>query len=463
MSLSFQKLLKKIPRWLKVFLYLAFMSLVLLWPAFYNHYPLVFSDTGTYLLSAFTLDVPFDRPLGYGYFIRFFSFGQSLWPVVYAQALCTVFLIWKLCVLLFPGYKKYLYAFHAISVVFLASVTPLPWMVSQIMPDLFPALVFLLAMVFVFAEQSRFARCLHAVLLGFFLITHTANFLLLMGLCAGLGISLFALKVFRKDRRLFFRQVVTLFLVGLLAPVFFVASNYHQGFGLVVSPSSYAFMMSRVNDAGILDEYLNERCGHADYVLCGYQGHLLRGDAFLWDPSSPLNIGGWQRLKTEFEVILREVFGSAHYVAQFFGDSVLRSVDLFVHAGIDDYHAYGSDGPVFPRMRDYLPQERESYESALQYRGELPGLAFFSALYGLVFFLALAILFFLALRKKLLPLEAALGYSVVVFLLVNAVVMATLSGVYTRYQGRVVWLVPFLALLFWARILTVRGKSSTVR
>ncbi len=463
MSLSFQKIFGKIPGWLKLFLYMAFMSLVLLWPAFYNRYPLVFSDTGTYLLSAFTLDVPFDRPLGYGYFIRLFSFGQSLWPVVYVQAFCTVFLLWKMCVLLFSGYKKHPYTFHAISVVFLAVLSPLPWMVSQMMPDLFPALVFLLAVVFVFAEQSRFARFLLAVTLVFFLITHTANFLLLMGLCIGMGIFLFAVHAFRKDRKLFLRRVMALFCLGFFAPVFFMASNYHQGFGPVISPSSYAFMMSRMNDAGVLDEYLDERCDDTDYVLCGYRGHLLRGDAFLWDASSPLNIGGWERLKAEFEGVLKEIFGSVHYATRFFGDSVLRSVDLFVHVGIDDYHAYGSDGPVFPRIRDYLPGERESYESALQYRGELPGLAVFSGLYGVFFFIALAGLFFLGVRKELLPFEAALGYSAIVFLLTNAVIMATLSGVYTRYQGRAAWLVPFLALLFCLRVLARQGKSSSRR
>ena len=36
---------------------------VMLWPAVWNGYPLVHSDTGTYVESAFTGHVPVDRPV----------------------------------------------------------------------------------------------------------------------------------------------------------------------------------------------------------------------------------------------------------------------------------------------------------------------------------------------------------------------------------------------------------------
>ncbi|MFK8101257.1 MAG: hypothetical protein AB8G15_01985, partial [Saprospiraceae bacterium] len=54
-------------------------TIILLFVAFYNGYPLVYSDTGTYIQSGFELFVPVDRPLTYGLFLRYTSLGISPW------------------------------------------------------------------------------------------------------------------------------------------------------------------------------------------------------------------------------------------------------------------------------------------------------------------------------------------------------------------------------------------------
>jgi hypothetical protein len=88
------------------FFYLLFAAFILLWPAIWNGYPLVFSDTGTYIASAFDQKVPFDRPIGYGDFIQFFSQGVSLWSVVYVQAFFAVYLLWQVVKVFFEK-KRY--------------------------------------------------------------------------------------------------------------------------------------------------------------------------------------------------------------------------------------------------------------------------------------------------------------------------------------------------------------------
>src|SRR4051794_17330328 len=45
------------------------LAAIMLSPALWNGYPLVHSDTGTYVDSAFTGDVPSDRPVFYGLFL----------------------------------------------------------------------------------------------------------------------------------------------------------------------------------------------------------------------------------------------------------------------------------------------------------------------------------------------------------------------------------------------------------
>ena len=66
-------------------IYFVLTGLIIVYPAFMNMYPLVYSDTGTYILSSRELVAPVDRPLMYGLLIRLFSWQVSLWPVVIFQ------------------------------------------------------------------------------------------------------------------------------------------------------------------------------------------------------------------------------------------------------------------------------------------------------------------------------------------------------------------------------------------
>lgn len=78
-----------------IFVFLS--ALFLLTDAFYNGFPIVYSDTSTYIVSGFELETPFDRPITYGLFIRLFSFnGLSLWLVIFFQAFILSYLIFLL-------------------------------------------------------------------------------------------------------------------------------------------------------------------------------------------------------------------------------------------------------------------------------------------------------------------------------------------------------------------------------
>ena len=62
-------------------------AIALIWPAFYNGFPLVYSDTGTYLESGFVLETPLDRPITYGVLIRIFSLnGLTIWTLPFYQS-----------------------------------------------------------------------------------------------------------------------------------------------------------------------------------------------------------------------------------------------------------------------------------------------------------------------------------------------------------------------------------------
>src|SRR3990172_5091367 len=76
-----------------------FSSLILLWSAFNNGYPLVFSDTGGYVDSSFSLLPPLnDRPLGYGLFLLIGRLFDSLWFPIFFQSLITSLLLFRIAV-----------------------------------------------------------------------------------------------------------------------------------------------------------------------------------------------------------------------------------------------------------------------------------------------------------------------------------------------------------------------------
>lgn len=433
---------EKIINFAKVFIYLAFAGFLLLWPAFWNGYPLVFSDTGTYIYSAFTLEVPVDRPIGYGLLLRFFSMQASLWLAVYAQAFLAVWLLWKMVEAFF--HKRH-FAVHLAAVGLLSAATSLPWVVSQVMPDLFPGLLFLTIFLFVFGKNGLIEKLVLASMMIFLLITHSANFLMSLGLLAITFLMVFTGR-FSKNRTDYLRRLVIMFAVTLVAPVFFLLSNYHQGNGFVLSPSSHVFLMARVNDAGILDQFLSARCQNTRYFLCDFQGKFPQGDGFIWNGDSPVNISGWQASKTEYQNILHEVFASPNLALKFAGDSIVRTFRLFFMIGMDPFSPYGPKSSVYEKIHDYFPGELDAFVGAKQYRGEFAPFFVFPVVFGVFFCLSMLYAGWLLLKKRMNPMERLLFGQVVVFLLLNACVMATLSGDYGRYQERLLWLVPLVPL-----------------
>ncbi|HAV25679.1 MAG TPA: hypothetical protein DCX01_05840, partial [Bacteroidetes bacterium] len=109
-------------------------ALLLCIPAFYNGYPLVYSDTGTYIRSGMEMYVPSDRPIVYGLFIRFFSLGYSLWFTVITQCIALSFVLHKLIKHTVPSIS---YAGILSIIAMLTAFTSVAWYSSQIMPDIF--------------------------------------------------------------------------------------------------------------------------------------------------------------------------------------------------------------------------------------------------------------------------------------------------------------------------------------
>ena len=164
----------------------------LLWPALWNFYPIVFADTGTYLYQAMHRSMGWDRPPFYSLFIYPFHQGVMLWPVVVVQAVLAVLVLnqTRRAFGLSPAWLLALVAF-------LSGATWFPWIVSELMPDLFtPLLVLLLSLlVFTPARFPAWERAAMTALAAFMIATQQSSVLLSVAL---LGFALPLERVFAR-------------------------------------------------------------------------------------------------------------------------------------------------------------------------------------------------------------------------------------------------------------------------
>jgi hypothetical protein len=110
----------------------------LLWPALWNCYPLLFSDSGTYISQVVERHLGWDRPPFYALAVVLISLRLSLWPVVLAQGLLTGWVLHLLRRALWPGVGAWSLPVLA---AMLGLVTSLPWITAEIMPDFLTALM----------------------------------------------------------------------------------------------------------------------------------------------------------------------------------------------------------------------------------------------------------------------------------------------------------------------------------
>jgi len=141
---------------------------LLLWPALWNGYPIVFADTGTYLSQALHLYAGWDRPVFYSLFMLPLHGAVTTWPVVVVQALVAAGVLRLVCRVLLPGLSAV--AFVA-AVAGLAVCTWLPWIVCELMPDVFtPLLVLVLCVLALTPERVSGREQVALVLLAAFMI-----------------------------------------------------------------------------------------------------------------------------------------------------------------------------------------------------------------------------------------------------------------------------------------------------
>lgn len=449
------------------------LTLVLLWPAWYNGQPLLFPDSVGYeragavsLAATHVVAEPGVKPTArssnatghvgdkvstarspyYGIPLTLVLDAGGVWAVATLQALAVA-----TALLLAMRRLRISLPLATGTIVVLALAGGLAVYAEALMPDVFVGLMVLgFAMLLAVPDLPRTERLIWLVAVIAAMLFHQA--FLAIGILMTIGAAVLA-------RRLRLERLTIMLLGGCCL----IGTGGHMLVGLTIRhttgqpPLSVPFVLARYADSPVLGDYLRDSCSPPRFVICRYRDRLpMAPDEFLWGGhglyAAVSNLSDRRAIATQADAVLR-------------GAITARPVDAVVEAmrggivqlftvGMDDF-ALGIpattviDARLAPAMAVYP-------DSAIAHRtfplDRLRTLAVVLYLTG-----AAAIIAVLITARERLPhpdrndrqrikllLAVLVGGAVT-----NAMVSGMLSGVFERYQGRIAWLLPFGAVILW--------------
>jgi hypothetical protein len=431
---------------------LALGVLLLIWPAILNGYPLVFSDTGTYILQTVERHLGWDRPVFYSIFLLALHWTITAWPVIVAQALLvlvTIRLVQRTVGNL--AERRLLLP----TMLLLSGVTSLPWFTSQLMPDFLTALLpLVLAMLVLVPERlapwERWALVLFGAAICAIHLSHLPISLAVLAVMVPARSWLGATTPLGRG------GLLRLALVPLLAGAALMSVNLVARGSASLSPYGNVFLLTRMIYDGPGLVTLRRDCPSAGWRLCGLVGQTLpeNADDFLWSPDSPLaRLGGPVAVSGEAgEIIRRSIRAEPLAVLRAaMRDTLAQLTMIDTGDGLTPWPVTVT--PVI--RRDFPRADVAAYEGSLQTNGKLVVPDWLQLIHHLAAALGIVatVVTLVATLRRRHPV-AGLCAAVLICILANGFVTGALSGPHDRYESRVVW----LAVLAPAIAVTALGR-----
>lgn len=425
---------------------IAISTIMLCSMALYNSFPLIFNnDTGLYIDSAYTGIVRFDRPIFYGLFLRYTSLQQTLWLTVFIQALI-VSLVIHYYFSYFSSSPNYILWFLG----YMALISFLmkgAFIASWLMPDIFTSVTIMCMGLLLFVEKlKRTNHILISTLLVLSVAMHNSHFFI----CISITLILFAGFAFKPIREKYKAagirksRLVVIMLLAVISNLFLSAIHYSFGAGFKSSRGGPVFVMGSMVDMGILEPYLAEYCKKKNYAICKYKDSIP--DNFLWDMNSPVYLtGGWQENEKEYTSIVKDIITNPKYLKTFIYNSAIFTSEQFFHFNTSE--AVKPTQPVTDAIATYYPNDFGRYARGKQAAGAL-NFDISNLIQNIIAAACLLTYILVFMFNKMTMRHRMLIVFILAGLIANAWVCGTFSGVFPRYQARVVWLLPLPVFLY---------------
>ena len=418
-----------------------------------NRFPLLFPDTGFFLIMSADFDIPWNRPIFYGLFLAPIHRLFGLWGIVFVQSALTIAMLH----LFLREFVKRGALFTLLVALILTIGSSLPWFAGMIMPDLFQAFMVLCLCLLAFRwnEVGSGVRVFCLALFVLSTLMHYANFMLAVGMMAFLACWYW----FDRARRIHPSAIVAMSCVTTVAVAFQVSVNM-VGYGRPsLSEGTPAYVLSRLVETGLAEKFLDAHRDTQSFVLCDYRDqHGSFAGWYIYSQQSPFrtewNEGlpltelatGALRSEAESLAIIRGtlkefpletlwqmVLGTARQLVAF---NTAEGVLGFV----------GKDWVEGPILR-YFPESHSAFLGARQNHGQLPVVParlIHLIVFALCIFAILLMLFRGAFTGNWLGnflVISAMAY------LLNAGISGVLAGPAQRYGSRLIWLFVLAAIL----------------
>lgn len=416
-----------------------------IWPALWNGYPLLYSDTHVFINHPTPGFFNWDKPFIYGPWMLPFHAWQSLWGVVLVQGLLISQLVW-LTQQVF-GVAKPLR--HLLLCAVLSLLTGASWFVSLLMPDIFSGMVVLSIFILGFSKQLSKTMTVWVSLLGALAIAVHLSHLVIAAAC------LCVVLVFRWRRFLFAVLPLVIALVSLVGTTIYIFNK------VSISPYGSVFMLARMSADGNVKSVLEKYCPEKNWTLCAWTDRLAKdSDVFMWDPKGPVwtHPGGPIGLAPEASEIVALTMRTQPMPLLWSAIKNTVTQLSMVKLG-DTIHSDWLDITVLKSVEKFFPAaELERYKNSHQVQGAMlervtfvSAVGFYTVLLG---FLLSLYLFYRALRTRD---WTVLGFISLIWIgvLANAFATGALSKPHYRYQTRIAWLLVLPPL-----VLSLREKKS---
>ena len=449
------------------------------------------TDTGAYLQTISNIEshglaeaIPMDRSVFYGLFLwagkHWFGIGPLLSQMgiaIHPPFLFEILLV--PCVLLLLGAVYLLKSAFTQQTAWIAAIamsvatliTPLPWFVFQVMPDVFTPLLFLYAMMFL-KTTSRGAKVLSTFVLLFAALMHHSHLPLLTAFAAGIH----CIKPLRSQLNFSTQQTKQLFVLSFLPWIITLSLNMWAGNGITPSKGSHVFLMGKLCENGILKAYLDENPiatnplakSHPEIATFYQHKDNLPKHAwdFVWNDQPLLGpTGGWHHSKDLYLSIYAATLTSPKLVIKHIEAAAKATFQqVFLNHAGDGLEPLSKEGAVATELKKHFPGDFQGFFGHSAQQQSRINFGTFNQVYDIV--AAILILTCLLLLYKFPnPQYAWLLGVTLFFVLCNAFVTANLANVLSRLNARTFWLIPLMcAAVVTAILLELRdGNRQSTR
>lgn len=421
----------------------------MIWPALFNGYPMLYSDTNAFLDQGVMGKMIWDKPFVYGPWLLALHWKFTLWIPCAVQALLLSAMIWLARAVIAPPSATR----HLLVCAALAILTAAPWFASLLMPDIFASIAVLGIYILAFGDRlskgTRLAVCLvTALAVG----VHLTHLLIVAG-----AIAIIALLRPRSLLRAILPVVIAVAVISV--------SNIVAFGRVAISPFGSVFLLARLATDGPAARTIAKACPESGWHMCGWIDRLpLDSDDFLWDGKGPVwsHPGGPIGLSAEADAIVRKTLISEPVsVLTHAVENTLRQLQMIALG--DTLRPQWVEGSVGNTIGAYFPpRELAAYRASRQSAETLePAAAKLNTLHlavilaGLVASIALLVNAALARDRTIM----ALVLMVLVAIAINAFATGALSRPHYRYQTRIAWMLALVPLIAISRPASTRRHS----